>query len=104
LVKAQQHLERAITLDGRLAEPHAELGSILEKRNQFVAARRELERAVELDPKSSAAFYKLGELYRQMGERERAQKALEKFHELKASENKARDREAIQGFLEGARE
>jgi tetratricopeptide (TPR) repeat protein len=99
LAEAQHHLERAIALDGRLAEPHAELGTILEKRNQLGEARRELERAVELDPTSSTAIYKLGELYRQIGERERAQKALEKFQELKASENMDKDREAIQGLL-----
>jgi tetratricopeptide (TPR) repeat protein len=97
--EAQQHLERAIALDPGLAEPHAELGSLLEKRNQLGGARRELERAVQLDPTSSAAVYKLGELYRKIGDRERAQKALEKFQELKATENKEKDREAIQGFL-----
>jgi len=103
LAEAQRHLERAIVIDGRLAEPRAELGSILEKRNQLGAARRELERAVQLDPKSSAAFYKLAELYRKIGELERAQKALERFQELKTAERTDKDREAIQGFLKHAR-
>lgn len=104
LAEAQQHLERAIALDGRLAEPHAELGSVLEKGNQLGAARRELERAVELDPKSSAAYYKLGKLYRKIGESERAQKALKRFEELKARERADKDHEAIQGFLKLAGE
>ncbi|MGD0225215.1 MAG: tetratricopeptide repeat protein [Terriglobia bacterium] len=104
LAEAQQHFERAIALDGRLAEPHLELGSVLEKRNRLETARRELERAVQLDPRSSAAFYKLAELYRKIGELERAQKALERFQALKAIERADKDREAIQGFLKYARE
>jgi tetratricopeptide (TPR) repeat protein len=103
LAEAQRHLERAIVLDGRLAEPRVELGGILERRNQLGAARRELEQAVQLDPKSSAAFYKLAELYRKIGELERAQKALERFQELKTAARTDKDREAIQGFLKHAR-
>jgi tetratricopeptide (TPR) repeat protein len=100
--RAQQHLERAIALDARLAEAHAELGSVLEKGNHFGAARRQLERAVELDPESSSACYKLAELYRRIGESGRAQNALERFQKLKAKERADKDREAIQGYLKRA--
>jgi tetratricopeptide (TPR) repeat protein len=103
LAEAQQHLERAIVLDGRLAEAHAELGSVLARRNQLGAARRELERAVQLDPESSAAFYKLAEVYRKLGKMEQAQEAVETFQKLKAKERADKDREAIQGFLKHSR-
>jgi len=99
LEQARQHLARAITLDPRLAEPHAELGGLLEKADQLTAARRELERAVELDPSSSSAFYKLAELYRRLGESERERKALQRFQELKTKARADEDREAIRGFL-----
>jgi len=99
LAEAQRHLERAIALDARLAEAHAELGSLLELTNQFGAARRELERAVDLDPKSSTSFYKLAGFYRRTGESEREQKALAKFQELKTKERASKDREAMSGFL-----
>jgi tetratricopeptide (TPR) repeat protein len=104
LTVAQKHFERALALDPRLAEAHAGLGSVLEKRNQLAAARRELERAVQLDPKSSAAYYKLAEVYRKAGEPERARKALARFQELKTQEQADNDREAIQGFLERSKQ
>jgi len=103
LAEAQQHLARAIVLDGRLAEARAELGSVLARRNQLGAARRELERAVQLDPESSAAFYKLAEVYRKLGKMEQAQEAVETFQKLKAKERADKDREAIQGFLKHSR-
>ena len=99
LAEAQQHLDKAIALNARLAEPHAELGIVFEKGNRLGLARGELERAVELDPNFAAVLYKLAELYRKTGELERAQKTLEKFQELKARQRANRDREAIQGFL-----
>ena len=101
---ARMHLERAIVVEPRLAEAHAELGSVLVFANQLGAARRELERAVELDPKSSTAFYKLAELYRNTGEAERGQKALARFQELKAKERADEDREAMIGFLKPSAE
>jgi tetratricopeptide (TPR) repeat protein len=99
LAEAQQHLERAIVLDGRSAEAHTELGTVLEKRDMLVAARYELEQAVLLDPKSSAAYYRLAEVYRKTGDAERARGAQERFQALKAREKADKDREAIQGFL-----
>jgi superkiller protein 3 len=63
LDEAQRHVERALALDGSLAEAHAELGSILDTRGQLDAARRELEQATRLDPNSSIAFYRLAPVY-----------------------------------------
>ena len=99
LSQARLHLERAIALDGRLSEAHAELGTVFEFANQLGPAREELERAIALDPKSSSAFYKLADVYRRTGEPERQRKALERFQELKANERADEDRNAMRRFF-----
>jgi len=101
--EAEQHLERAIALDGRLAEAHAELGRVLAQRRQLAAAQRELERAVELDPKASSALYQLADVYRKSGQPEKAQRTLAQFQRVKAQEKADKDREAVEGFLERAK-
>jgi len=98
LRNAQEHLERAVAIDGNLAEAHLGLGDALEKRGQLRTALRELERAVELDPQSSSAFYRLSQLYRKLGDMQRAQQATERFQQLKAQAHS--DREQIQALLE----
>jgi superkiller protein 3 len=103
LAEAQRHLERAITLDDRLAEAHSGLGDVLEMRGQLEAARGQLERAVQLDPKYSPAFYKLGQIYPRLGQQEKARQAAAAFQRLKAEERKDLDREQVQRFLERVR-
>lgn len=103
LAEAQQHLERAIALDANLAEAYAGLGAALETRGDLEGACKALERAVELDPKSSAAYYKLAQVYRKLGRSDRARTALEKFQQLK-KEAAQRERDAIRGFLERAKQ
>jgi tetratricopeptide (TPR) repeat protein len=104
LRKAQEHLERALAINGNLAEAHMELGDVFERRGQLETARKELERAVQLDPQSSAAFYKLAQFYRKLGEMENAQRATQEFQLLKAQQREELDREQIQGFLDRARQ
>jgi len=104
LREAQEHLEKAVALNNRLAEAHTEMGKVLDLRGQIEAARKELERAVQLDPQSSSAYYRLGIVYREAGESALAQQALAKFQQLKAEERKNLDREEIQGFLERVRQ
>jgi tetratricopeptide (TPR) repeat protein len=99
LAQARSHLERAISLNPRLAEAHVELGGVLELERQLAEAKQELEKAVQLDPKSSTAFYKLAGLYRKTGEQDRARQALKQFQELRAKERADQDREALRAFL-----
>lgn len=91
LDEAQQHVEKALALDGSLAEAHAELGSILDARGQIDAARRELEQATRLDASSSIAYYRLAHVYQELGQNEQARAAIEKFQELKKEKARHRD-------------
>ena len=104
LLEAQEHLEKAVALNDRLAEAHTELGKVLDQCGQIEAARKELERAVQLDPQSSSAYYRLAIVYRKAEEPALAQQASVKFQQLKAQERTNLDREQIQGFLERARQ
>ena len=87
LDEAQRHVEKALALDGRLAEAHAELGTILDMKGQLDAARRELELATRLDPNSSTAFYRLAHVYQELGQTEQARAAIAKFQQLKKEKN-----------------
>ena len=104
LRKAQEHLEKAVAVNGKLAEAHTELGDVFERLGQLETARKELERAVQLDPQSSAAFYKLAQVYRRLGEIEKAQQATQRFQQLKTQQRADLDREQIQSFLERAKQ
>ena len=55
--------ERAIELDGNLAEAHAAKGRVLAQRNRFDEARREIEQALRLDPESYEANGAAGRFY-----------------------------------------
>ena len=82
-------MEKALALDGSLAEAHAELGSILDTRGQLDAARRELELATRLDPNSSTAFYRLAHVYQELGQTEQARAAIAKFQQLKKEKDRS---------------
>jgi tetratricopeptide (TPR) repeat protein len=89
LDEAQLHVEKALALDGSLAEAHAELGNILDTRGHLDAARRELEEATRLDPNSSIAFYRLAHVYQELGQTEQARAAIAKFQQLKNEKNRS---------------
>ena len=101
--KAQEHLEKAVAIDGNLAEAHLYLGDALEKRGQQREAVKELERAVELDPQSGAALYRLLHAYRALGEVQKAEQAERRFVQLKTRPEANLSYEQIQRFLEGAK-
>jgi tetratricopeptide (TPR) repeat protein len=104
LPEARRQLEQAIKLDPKLAEADTELGVLLSMQGQFSGAREELERAVHLDPESSAAYYELARIYGKLGETAHAQEALRKFQQLKATQKRNQDQEAVRSFLAGAKE
>ncbi len=55
--------ERAIELDGTLAEAHAAKARVLAQRNRFDEARREIEQALRLDPESYEVNGAAGRFY-----------------------------------------
>ncbi len=65
-------LRRSIELNGMYWESHFELGTILEKKKQWLDAASELSRAVELNPNNSAPHYRLARVYDRLGRPEEA--------------------------------
>ncbi len=55
--QAKTYAERAITIDGQLADPHTALGVIYEQSWQWAEAEREFKRAIELNPNYATAFH-----------------------------------------------
>jgi TolB-like protein/lipoprotein NlpI len=57
LPQARAFAERAIAIDGQLAEPHASLGVVNQYLWQWTEAEREFKRAIELNPNYATAYH-----------------------------------------------
>jgi TolB-like protein/Flp pilus assembly protein TadD len=57
LPEAKKYAERAIALDGELAEPHASLGQIYKQSWKWEEAEREYKRALELNPNYATTYH-----------------------------------------------
>ena len=57
LPEAKRYAERAIAIDGELAEPHASLGQIYKQSWKTEDAEREYKRALELNPNYATAYH-----------------------------------------------
>ncbi len=55
--QAKAYAERAISIDGQLAEPHTSLGVVNEQLWQWSEAEPEFKRAIELNPNYATAFH-----------------------------------------------
>jgi protein O-GlcNAc transferase len=67
LADARRHAERAVALDGDVAECRGLLGRILLKQNETAAAVGHLQRAAAADPRNSAWRFLLGQAYQRSG-------------------------------------
>src|SRR5262249_20683165 len=65
--KARAAAEKAISLDGSLAKPHAVLGGVLNSEFEWAASEREYRRAIELDPNDAVTRHWFFFLLDQMG-------------------------------------
>lgn len=83
---AISHLETALSLDGSLAEPHYQLGSLALNNGNMRPALQHLETAARLKPESSKIHFALARAYRQAGRSEDAMKQTALFQRLKADE------------------
>ena len=72
LPKAREAALKALSLDDRLAEPHATLGYLYTCDFQFVEAEREFKRAIELDPNYAPARQFYGNLLTYIGKHKEA--------------------------------
>jgi Tfp pilus assembly protein PilF len=75
-------LKKASSLNPDIAEPHFELGVLLQRQRKFDAAAQEFERAVALDPSDPAVHYRLAQIYDRLGKREAANKERERHAQL----------------------
>jgi TolB-like protein/Flp pilus assembly protein TadD len=81
--KAKAAAQKAIDLDDKLADAHANLGFIIYwfDRN-FGSAQQELERAIELDPENSSAHIYYAHVLITIGKKEQALAAAQRASEL----------------------
>src|SRR4029079_17160208 len=57
LPQARVYVERALAIDGQLAEAHATLGIVSENTWHWAEAEKEFKRAIELNPTYPTAFH-----------------------------------------------
>ncbi len=92
LVDARRHAERAVALEGALAESRGLLGRILLKQGSPDAAVRHLEMAVAAEPRNASWRFLLGQAYQRSGQMEAAAREFAEARRLKeqdvASERK----------------
>lgn len=76
------YAERALAIDGQLAEPHATLGIINEFLWQWDESEKEFKRAIELNPNYPTAYHWYSILLKGLGRNEEAAAAIKRAQEL----------------------
>jgi TolB-like protein/Tfp pilus assembly protein PilF len=83
LASAQAATDKALTLDGRLAEAYTSLGFIEFLRNDYEAAEAAYQRALELNPNYATAYHWYSDLLRwALGRRDEALELIKRAAEL----------------------
>ncbi len=80
--QAKTFAERAIALDGSLAEPHATLGTVNRQLWQWAEAEKEFKRAIELNPKYATAYHWYSIMLLGLGRKDEALAMIQRAHEL----------------------
>jgi len=80
--QAKTYAERAIALDGQLAEPHATLGSVHRQLWEWVDAEKEYKRAIEIDPNYATTYHWYSLLLKEMGRNEEAEPLIKRARAL----------------------
>jgi tetratricopeptide (TPR) repeat protein len=101
LAAVESLLKKAIALDGSLAEPHMQLGSLYADQHEYEKSIPEFVRALELDPNLPDAHYRLGTDYVHTKQKESAQKEFALYEKLRADHLAEVDKEraAVQQFV-----
>lgn len=94
-------LQKAISLDGSLAEAHLQLGILYSDQRAYDKSLPEYTRALELAPKLPDAHYRLGQYYVHAGEKDHAQQEFAIYQKLQAEHQAAVDKERaeVQQFV-----
>jgi tetratricopeptide (TPR) repeat protein len=82
LPQAKAYAERALALDGQLAEPHATLGSINDYSWQWAESEKEFKRALELNPNYPTTYHWYSILLKNVGRNDEAAALIKRAQEL----------------------
>jgi len=80
--QAKAFAERALSLDGQLAEPHATLGSINESLWQWTEAEKEFKTAIELNPNYPTTYHWYSIFLKNFGRNDEAAAMIKRANEL----------------------
>ena len=80
--QAKAYAERAISIDGQLAEPHTSLGAVNDQLGQWAEAEREFKRAIELNPNYATASHWYSVFLRNTRRTNEAAPLITRAHEL----------------------
>jgi tetratricopeptide (TPR) repeat protein len=84
--EVEAHLEKAASLDPRLARARFQLGVLYTDQRRHPEAIAAFEEAVRLEPEMAQAHYRLAQAYRRAGRKDLAKKELEAFERLRPRE------------------
>lgn len=79
---AKTYAERAIAIDGQLAEPHASLGQVNSQSWQWAESEREYKLAIELNPNYATTYHWYSHNLRALGRFDEASAIIKRGHEL----------------------
>ncbi len=82
LPQAKAYAERALAIDGQLAEPHATLGQVNRQSWQWAEAEKEYKRAIGINPNYRTAYHWYSILLKDMGRNDEAATMIKRAHEL----------------------
>jgi tetratricopeptide (TPR) repeat protein len=80
--QSKVYAERALTIDGQLAEAHATLGIVNEYSWQWGEAEKEFKRAIELNPNYPTAYHWYSILLKNVGRNDEAAAMIKRAQEL----------------------
>ncbi|MGI8408674.1 MAG: tetratricopeptide repeat protein [Pyrinomonadaceae bacterium] len=80
--QAKAYAEKAISIDGQLAEPHATLGSVNNILWQFAEAEKEYKRAIEMNPNYPTAYHWYSIFLKELGRNDEAAAAIKRAQQL----------------------
>ena len=97
-------LQKAIALDGKLAEAHLQLGILYADQHEYAKSLPEYTRTLELNPNLADAHYRLGQYYVHAGQKDHAQQEFQTFQQLQAHHMAEVDKERaeVQQFVYAA--
>ncbi len=94
-------LQKAVALDGSLAEAHLQLGILYSDQHAYEKSLPEYRQALALAPELPDAHYRLGQYYVHAGDKEHAQQEFAVYQKLQAAHQAAVDKERaeVQQFV-----